>query len=630
LSSAPEPIVLAGPILRRIDSTSVKIFIAMKVRADLFVELKTPPAKPREKWVALECMQGTKWLSIGPNFHAALITVSLKGPARWPPRVAYEILARGAGDAVRSALERRQAALRLKPGDRLHFRFNPDVARPVWYASCRKMSGLGDDAALGMATRLKNISEEADWPSFLFLGGDQIYADEVSDTEILAVDRVTNSLFGQPKRKKPRIEEVRAIQLTTEVGTNHLLSLPDFLAYYCLAWSSQSYGHFSGKQADDKILAGITALETVFAHVPTYMIFDDHDVTDDWNLNAKWKKIADTTAREFIARAVGAYFVMQHWGNVSEPNVPKPEAVQKHLDEISAGAASEEPWQAPFTWSYAIPSSLPTLALDCRTARATDSAITWLAEVERNDLPGRSAFGRDQWLLSSRERLKAAASLVSGGHAEDLVLFVGTPLLTYWFADFVQGATENTPFSGTFDPEGWDTYAGSWIALIDELLKPLGVQRLRLIAGDVHYSFLAEGALQDAKGWSCKFVQVTSSPCKNKNSFPVELILEKSALLYGKDRSYLRAAWLISSRFLTSTFAWPDNDVTRKAVELRSKLNRTSPYLKTWKITAVGANSVRPVDTNSFSALHLEANTRVYAFSASASPLLEFSSSALR
>jgi phosphodiesterase/alkaline phosphatase D-like protein len=55
----------------------------------------------------------------------------------------------------------------------------------------------------------------------------------------------------------------------------------------------------------------------VLANVPTYMIFDDHDVTDDWNLTARWRHRvhASPAGRRIVANALAAYWAFQGWGN---------------------------------------------------------------------------------------------------------------------------------------------------------------------------------------------------------------------------------------------------------------------------------------------------------------------------
>ena len=53
------------------------------------------------------------------------------------------------------------------------------------------------------------------------------------------------------------------------------------------------------------------------ANVPTYMVIDDHDVTDDWNLGRAWRDRVFTSAlgRRVLTNALVAYVAFQDWGN---------------------------------------------------------------------------------------------------------------------------------------------------------------------------------------------------------------------------------------------------------------------------------------------------------------------------
>ena len=61
-------------------------------------------------------------------------------------------------------------------------------------------------------------------------------------------------------------------------------------------------------------------MRRVLANIPSYMIFDDHEVTDDWNMTfSTWKKIYhDPLGMRIIQNALTAYALCQHWGNTPE------------------------------------------------------------------------------------------------------------------------------------------------------------------------------------------------------------------------------------------------------------------------------------------------------------------------
>ena len=53
------------------------------------------------------------------------------------------------------------------------------------------------------------------------------------------------------------------------------------------------------------------------ANVPTYMIFDDHDVTDDWNITRAWRDRVHTAplGRSVLISSLVSYALFQDWGN---------------------------------------------------------------------------------------------------------------------------------------------------------------------------------------------------------------------------------------------------------------------------------------------------------------------------
>jgi hypothetical protein len=64
-------------------------------------------------------------------------------------------------------------------------------------------------------------------------------------------------------------------------------------------------------------IMGLPKVRRALANVATYMVFDDHDVTDDWNIGRAWRDQVQTTllGRRIITNALVAYALFQDWGN---------------------------------------------------------------------------------------------------------------------------------------------------------------------------------------------------------------------------------------------------------------------------------------------------------------------------
>ena len=136
------------------------------------------------------------------------------------------------------------------------------------------------DALLALVERMRD-EPSSEWPDALLLLGDQVYADEVSpETQQAHRTPVAAHDGPPPGRGRPTSRSTRAL--------------------YRESWSDP-------------------ALRWLLSTVSSAMIFDDHDVHDDWNISEAW--IAQMRAKPWWEeRVVGAYvsyWIYQHLGNLS-------------------------------------------------------------------------------------------------------------------------------------------------------------------------------------------------------------------------------------------------------------------------------------------------------------------------
>ena len=223
----------------------------------------------------------------------------------------------------------------------------------VLHASCRKMHGHGRDG-LGQARSV--ISDRIrdgvlnPRPHLLVLSGDQIYADEIAAviaprvhrlaTDLVGIDE--SAVFGPAPRIGGRQAPSDSFGLTSAAASNHLWTLGEYLATYLLSWSPALWPATIPSWADvapDTDLDPAAGLDEptwnairdsvqlfrdalpdvrrVLATTPTLMILDDHEVTDDWNLDHPWAARVYTNARasRVVTNGLLAYALCQHWGN---------------------------------------------------------------------------------------------------------------------------------------------------------------------------------------------------------------------------------------------------------------------------------------------------------------------------
>src|SRR5581483_391328 len=182
----------------------------------------------------------------------------------------------------------------------------------------------GPDAMVAYALDLKRAAPDRR-PDLMLLIGDQVYADNP----------------GPGLRE--HIDQTRGAQVPPGY---EVANFDEYCFLYCEAWTEPS-------------------VRWLLSVVPTAMIFDDHDVHDDWNTSAAWRR--DYQAKPWwpdrIRAAYMSYWIYQHIGNLSPAELAKNELWQQlqepgdhaavlgdfavQADQTGTDEPDEEIW-----WSY--------------------------------------------------------------------------------------------------------------------------------------------------------------------------------------------------------------------------------------------------------------------------------------
>ena len=145
------------------------------------------------------------------------------------------------------------------------------------------------------------------------------------------------SVFADCKADPP---EIWALHLALLGGYPALAKAPDItkptgdktlgaLTHFGMAEANQILGYFKAdksKQLDDyndelrvtkDFMAGLPRVRRALANIATYMIFDDHEITDDWNFARIWKDrvMSSPLGRTVLRNGLMAYTLFQGWGN---------------------------------------------------------------------------------------------------------------------------------------------------------------------------------------------------------------------------------------------------------------------------------------------------------------------------
>jgi hypothetical protein len=389
------PLILAGPILRRTTSDSVTVWVALKAACQVNIEVFATTDNGNQIGGGL--LSGSReTIALGEHLHIVAVTATAEqGLELTTDRVyAYDLTFSEIDRQTNRSLQQALTAQSMPNVNISYFAHQyPTFVLPpdrvedlrIGHGSCRKPHGEGFDA-LSILDNL--LAESAQIPSQrpqqLFLTGDQIYGDDVADALLWAASQLGERLLGWTERlplynrRTRQIDYHPATELTcgnrAEIATrqagftaglrdrrkkvtSHLLSLGEYAAVYLLACSpvcwpqifptgrSRTDDRQAAKQWDrdvrqlQQFVGGLGRVRRALANIPTYTIFDDHDVSDDWNLNQAWclRVLGKPLGKHAVQNALLAYAVFQGWGNTP--------------DRFEAGTSGEKLLVAAQKWS---------------------------------------------------------------------------------------------------------------------------------------------------------------------------------------------------------------------------------------------------------------------------------------
>ncbi|MGB7441015.1 MAG: PhoD-like phosphatase [Coleofasciculaceae cyanobacterium] len=387
------PLILAGPILRRTDSSAVTVWVALKEPRE--VTLKVYATDSQGSRITTLLLEGTHLtIPVGQQLHIVAVTaIPVQQQQLEPGQIyAYDLsfgsfeqnliqginfpnsgtipfagwgnpqpkhsLPTTAAPVTVSYFSHQLPTFTLPPNDLNNLR--------LAHGSCRKLHSPGKDALPILDDLIKHDAHQPDRRLHqLFFTGDQIYADDVANPVLWVAMEVASTLLGweellplQPTSPNSyeykRASELKPGQRTSvaqlwggltamvshvpEEAKSHLFSFGEYLATYLLFWSpilwpsSLPEGkdvHFDSKQASlwekeikpvKESLAKLWQVRRAMANVPIYMVFDDHDITDDWSLNLAWcnSVFGKPLGKRVIQNGLLAYTLCQGWGNTPE------------------------------------------------------------------------------------------------------------------------------------------------------------------------------------------------------------------------------------------------------------------------------------------------------------------------
>jgi hypothetical protein len=323
----------------------------------------------------------------------------------------------------------------------------------------------------------------ADWPHALVLLGDQVYADEVPP-EVAEYISATRDPDLPPGKTVANFEE--------------------YTRLYHASWSDPH-------------------IRWLLSTVPSAMIFDDHDVHDDWNTSQTWVQDMRATGwwDERIVGGFATYWLYQHMGNLSPKHLAE-DGLYKALREAEdateilrefAFRADRE--VAGTRWSFCRDFGRTRLIMvDSRAGRVLDppEQRSMLDPHEWRWLEDHAAGEFDHLLI---------------GTSLPFLLAPGLHYLESWNEAVCNGAWGRPAarlgekVRQGLDLEHWAAF-GSSLVRVGELVRDVGTgakgpppATVVALSGDVHHAYLAEVAFRRGTGIRSAVYQATCSPFRN-------------------------------------------------------------------------------------------------------------------
>ena len=352
--------IVLGPILRYADPDEATVWVETDEACE--VEILD---------------QRTRTFCVAGHHYAILILEDLESGSNYPYSVKLDGLLAWPERGMRQGMIRtpdKEDDLRLAFGTcRVAVPHEP----PYTLAKEDDPEGREVDSLAALQVRMED-TPEPEWPDALLLIGDQVYADEVS----------------------PEVaERIAKIRPDGEGAGEEIANFEEYTWLYHETWSDP-------------------AIRWLMSCLPSAMIFDDHDVTDDWNTSGSWieEQRQKDWWRERLLGAYMSYWIYQHLGNLSPSELREDDILKRvreaegDAEEILREFAAEAADKVEGTrWSYTRDFGRTKLVvLDTRAGRLVE------------DDADRRMLSQEQWDWAKRE--------ITGG-VEHLLIASSLPVL---------------------------------------------------------------------------------------------------------------------------------------------------------------------------------------------------------
>ena len=344
------------------------------------------------------------------------------------------------------------------------------------------------DALYALALRMRGEPPER-WPDRLVMLGDQVYVDE-----------------GSPGVR----ERIRRRRDTSQPPGLGVKDFEEYTWVYHESWREP-------------------ALRWLLSTVPSAMIWDDHDMHDDWNISAQWVREIrrETWWHERVEGGIASYWIYQHIGNLAAHELRELELLEQVRAADDAGpllrefARTADQQVEGTRWSYRRDiGPVRLIVVDSRAGRVLEDTRHVHHEHKRAMIDDHEWEWLEEQCSGDFDHLLLASSL-------PILMLPGLHDLEAWNEAVCDGAWGpaaarwGEKLRRGLDLEHWAAFQDSFKRMA-KLLEDLAAGRhgtapatICLLGGDVHHAFLAEVAFRRGSGVQSRVVQAVCSPFRN-------------------------------------------------------------------------------------------------------------------
>ncbi|MFC6296273.1 alkaline phosphatase family protein [Pseudomonas sp. CCM 7893] len=550
------PAVLAGPLLRRLEPGRLVLWLVGSRALALTLRLQLPEQALDIELDATLCQV----VPVGRQAFIHLIDVAFADALPQDVSIGYDLLiteAHGRSSGIAQWAPHLLYANAQTPNFVLYSHIHQ-----LMHGSCRKPHHPAAEGLLCVDRLLGEARTPAERPALLIMSGDQVYADDVAGPMLRALHHLierlglfdehldgavvddSTKLYEHPASYYHRADLLPALKhnetlrerffggvkkpiFTSSSADNHLVTFAEVMAMYLLVWSPtpwalitpqapqltpEEQARYAREQVQiDTFRDGLNGVSRVLAHLPCLMIFDDHDITDDWNLSAQWEETAygHPFSKRIIGNALLAYMLCQGWGNnpdafkevLSRTCALTAQVRDNYLDAHAQDQLIDELLKFQ-QWHYVLPTTPALVVLDTRTRR-------WRSEFNLKQPSG---------LLDWEALSELQQELLDHPSA---IIVSPAPVFGVKLIETVQKAFSWCGYPLLVDAENWMAHRGAAQVILNIFRHSRTPGNYVILSGDVHYSFVYEVLIRHRNAGP-KIWQITSSGIKNE--FPRRLL----------------------------------------------------------------------------------------------------------